>query len=879
MPGNLARLLLLHLGRVGDEATALRTCPIRCDGVRVVEPFTRLAPRHATRSFVVAGRGKPAAGVPSAAPIPRNLAMSPSLSVCLFTNDPPLLVADMLSGLQGVADEIVVAVDRKVPEERLGPLERVADVLVRRTFVPPLEANLAWLHGLCSGDWILRLDGDQVPSAALVQELTESAWYEGVTHASIPMAWVGPDGTEILDQHPWHPDPGIRLFLNDPEVVEISDEVHAPPTVNGPHRILEGPIYELGLATTDFDDREAKSRRYQRLGGVKRTDLGLVVNTTYYLPELLTPPPRTRPITERDVDRVAHLVALGRSERRHPTVAPPNHVVRVDDGTSETAGLERARRVRPTASASPDRELPNLVGPSTGSGSDEAQIKLLDKEPLRWISGRNRNLYLRVTNSGTSVWQPGTEPQIRLGMQMLDATGNVTGVEQRCELPVTIEPGRTEVVRFHAAPPPPGGSLLIGMVREGVSWFGQRNVAVDQVPPRTVTISSGVNPFAHLGDDLIAEAVLDVLYRRFPDVEPVLLVDLPGDVGERFGVRTAPAAGAVIHRSGRAGRVRATTRVLGLMVDARRVGRGLPVRDDYHRGLLDALGSADALLIAPAGALTSTYATESLLPKVAEALAARMLGVPVLVEAGSVGPLANRFDRFAVRLLHRFARHFTVRDTLSLDELAAAGVEHGAATVVPDAATAVEPAMDVASRDLDAVSVDAAAPYVVLSLRDGVDDDTTCSAVGAALAAVPESWPVVLLAHCHGDSVDDRRVLGLLTGSDRVTVVEPSHDSAAVGVVAAASLAVGTRFHQAVLAGTAGVPTVAFVASDYDRLRLSGQHSPGLRIVDVSTPPEAVTSAVAELIGAGPVTPTDRWSPDLLAEALGGALPPPPPLP
>ena len=277
--------------------------------------------------------------------------------------------------------------------------------------------------------------------------------------------------------------------------------------------------------------------------------------------------------------------------------------------------------------------------------------------------------------------------------------------------------------------------------------------------------------------------------------------------------------------------------------------------------------------------MTSAYATESLLPKVAEVLAARALDKPVLVEAGSVGPLTHRVDRLAVRLLYRSARHFTVRDVLSLDELVAAGVRRGSVDVVPDAATAVEPAMEIAHDDLRAVGVDASVPYVVLSLRDGVDDGATCSAVGAALAALPESWPVVLLAHCHDEPVDDRRVLTRVPGGERVVVVEPTHDTSAVGVIAGAALAVGTRFHQAVLAGAAGVPAVAFVSSDYDRLRLSGQDSSGLRVLHVSTPQESVTRTVRGLIGNGPVAPTDRWDPMPLSDALEGLLPPPPPLP
>lgn len=775
--------------------------------------------------------------------------MRPSLSVCLFTNDPPRFVAEALAVVRPVADEIVVAVDATVPEDRIGPLEAVADVLVRRTFVHPLEANLRWLHGRCTGDWILRLDGDQVPSAALVEELAGTEWWDGVTHASIFKAWLTDGGRSVLDQHPWHHDPNIRLFRNLPGLVELSVDVHAPPTVHGPHRFLTSPVYELGLVLTDVEEREAKVRRYQRDGGVPRTDLGLVVNTTYYLPEQLAPPLRTRPVPAADVAVLESLVERGRAEREHPTVAAPVRAVPLADDRAPTGH------------------------------DDDATVEVLTGSPLRWISGRNRNLYLRVTNTGRSTWTPGDAPPVRIGMQMLDDHGEITGVEQRADLPLVIPPGRSEIVRFHAVPPPPGGSLVIGMVREGVAWFGARTVPVEQVPPRQISISSGINPFPHLGDDLIAGAVLDLVHHRFPDVEPVLLIDVPGDVGDRHAARTAPSAGAVIHRRGRVGRARAAARIGALVLDARRMARGRPIRDQTHADLLTTLAASQVLLIAPAGALTSAYATESLLPKVGEALAASALGLPVVVEAGSVGPLTHRLDRRAVARLVRLARRFTVRDEGSLAALAECGVAPGSITVVPDAATAVQPATEEAHAVLAAVGVDAGAPYAVLSLRDGLDDDATVRSVGVALGAVPDAWPVVLLPHCADERVDDRRVLDGLVGRERIAIAEPTDDRTAVGVVAGASLAVGTRFHQAVLAGAAGVPAVAFTASDYDRLRLSGQRSSGLTVLSVDASAAEIADAVRERVAAGAVTPTDAWDPAVLAEVLADLLPPAPPLP
>ena len=102
-----------------------------------------------------------------------------------FTNDPPHRVAASLAILRPIAHEIVVAVDDRVDPITLAPLVAVADRVVLAEFVPPLEANLAWLHTLATGDWVLRVDGDDVASEALVRRLAKPGWDDGITHAYV----------------------------------------------------------------------------------------------------------------------------------------------------------------------------------------------------------------------------------------------------------------------------------------------------------------------------------------------------------------------------------------------------------------------------------------------------------------------------------------------------------------------------------------------------------------------------------------------------------------------------------------------------------------------------------------------------------------------
>ena len=135
----------------------------------------------------------------------------PRISVVCFTNDPPARVAAALAIVAPIAHEIIVAVDDRVDARTLGPLHAVADRHIRAEFVHPLEANLAWLHDQAKGDWVLRVDGDDVVSEALVRRLSTPGWDAGITHAYVSYRWLWDQPDQMLAQPPWWPDPALRL--------------------------------------------------------------------------------------------------------------------------------------------------------------------------------------------------------------------------------------------------------------------------------------------------------------------------------------------------------------------------------------------------------------------------------------------------------------------------------------------------------------------------------------------------------------------------------------------------------------------------------------------------------------------------------------------
>ena len=126
-----------------------------------------------------------------------------SLSICLITVDPAARVAAILEPLLPHAEEIVIAADSRVDEETLAGYAALADRLFKIEFCQS-ERHLAWLFAQCSGDWILRLDGDEVPSPAFVRRLSSMLASRNAQQFWIAQAWLYPDAGHVLTGAPTH---------------------------------------------------------------------------------------------------------------------------------------------------------------------------------------------------------------------------------------------------------------------------------------------------------------------------------------------------------------------------------------------------------------------------------------------------------------------------------------------------------------------------------------------------------------------------------------------------------------------------------------------------------------------------------------------------
>ena len=190
----------------------------------------------------------------------------------------------MLSGLRGVADEIVVAADSRVDVGLLDAYDDVADRVVRFDFRPPVDRPRAWLADQCSGDWLLSIDGDEVPGVELVEALPGLVAAGDVVQYWLPRRWLFPGTSTWLGELPWWPDYQMRLLRNDATLAARA-EPHAGFVTVLPARHVTAPLYHLDCVVNDAEARAAKARRYEAEMPGPRAYGGGGLNAVLYAPE------------------------------------------------------------------------------------------------------------------------------------------------------------------------------------------------------------------------------------------------------------------------------------------------------------------------------------------------------------------------------------------------------------------------------------------------------------------------------------------------------------------------------------------------------------------------------------------------------------------
>lgn len=370
-----------------------------------------------------------------------------SLSICLITADSPARVAAILEQVRQYAEEIVIAADSRVDDETLAGYQTLATRLFRIEF-RFLERHLAWLYAQCDGDWILQLDGDEVPSKAFVKRLPEILSSRKIQQFWIPRAWLYPDVEQVLVDAPWSEDFVNRLVRND-GTLHIRGQLHTHAEPVRPCEYIEEPIYHLDLLTSDYWQRRDKAVRYEVTKPRMQAPGGGRLNEAFYLPELRETL-RLHPVPEEDR---AAIERAFRGSSGPVSGSSAENVQRVS--LEETDGMWEGRKVR--------------------AGTYCASIKM--REPtLSMTPAERRHILVRVRNEGIERWPASRDerPFIRLSYHWMNSDGSVHTQEgPRSAFPRPVNPGESVLAPLHVDAPETAGEyfLEVDVVHEDVRWF------------------------------------------------------------------------------------------------------------------------------------------------------------------------------------------------------------------------------------------------------------------------------------------------------------------------------------------------------------------------------------------------------------------------
>jgi len=390
-----------------------------------------------------------------------------TLSVCCVTDDATAQTATMLALFRPLAAEIVVAVDSRVPESVLDPLYGgVADRLLRYEYAEPVERPFAWLHAQCSGDWILRIDSDEVPSAELLHALPDLLAVRDVHQYPLPRRWLFEDAGHALNETPWWPDYQFRLVRNDPATLWFSGTMHSSAHHVRPARFLRMPILHTDCIINSYEKRSAKMAKYA--AGLQSGSQGAILNSIFYLPEEHRSEPLAL-VPQRDVELIERVL----EGRRHVEGPGERPEPGKQFGTIHSATREEIDAYweeRPVAEA-----------------AKKATIELMERDRHMRVDER-RIFFFLVRNDGGETWPYGPlrHPAITLCYRWLTPDGEVVVPEGlHSPLSANLYPGVTDVEPATVDAPGSEGHFVleVALMLNRTEWFGVAARETFQIVP------------------------------------------------------------------------------------------------------------------------------------------------------------------------------------------------------------------------------------------------------------------------------------------------------------------------------------------------------------------------------------------------------------
>lgn len=326
----------------------------------------------------------------------------------------------------------------------------------------------------------------------------------------------------------------------------------------------------------------------------------------------------------------------------------------------------------------------------------------------------------------------------------------------------------------------------------------------------------------HIGDEAMFDACVAELARR--DIREITGISSnTTDTAQRYGIDSTARIGFDAVRGG--SRAVSVAR-MNLAVRTARGEAGMLEADDPALAVIDAVRRSDGVVIAGGGNLSSLWPMHvferATLGGIAEAL-----GKPLVVTGQTVGPYLDAADTVLVNTLFSSARRVGLRESASFELTAEMGVDRARLTLTVDDASFL-PGAGSASPDR-AVGP----PYCLVTLANHIgeaDRDAVVAALAALLDHVATTTGLAILFSAHfastdpnasrGDSIMHDAIAQHMTAPSSVAPTIDARTSASLA--RSAELVVASRYHPAVFAVAAGVPTIGIPVDDYTTVKLTG---------------------------------------------------------
>lgn len=393
-----------------------------------------------------------------------------------------------------LVDEVVVAVDERAHPDTTSACARFADHVY---VVPPamahMERYLGWLHGCCSGEWILRADDDELPSAALRQVLRALLDEREPTHYWLSRSWMYPTPATYVAEGIWLRDIQVRLVRNLRGLWRFSGQVHSNIEVAGASRIVDAPLLHLALLVADVEQRRAKVDAYERVTPGLRHESGMPLNGVF-VPEDMGAA-SLAPSRKPDINSAARFLQAAAERGQTPAPASDvpmvslDEIVRWNTERSPSAGTYRARVA-----------LPHGVESMRADAVQHVQVQ--------------------VTNLGEEQWPRGPQPgpPIQMGYHWWREDGSeIARPTLRTPFTETVPPGATTRLAMAIQAPPDHGRLQLGVdvVHDPVRWFEcEERVEVDVSLPYTDAFFAAHDEGARASASVVLPWLLELLAPR-----------------------------------------------------------------------------------------------------------------------------------------------------------------------------------------------------------------------------------------------------------------------------------------------------------------------------------------------------------------------------